>query len=255
MEHQIGDSLVVQVAYLASRTRDITLDGSANTSRTYTASYLNATAVPASFFTGSTQPNSVTNVLLGANVPNPFYIGNLGGLSTSDPVYYNLLTKSSYVNSKTIQLANLVRPYPQLAALRLYKSIGGSQFQEFQLNLSKRISNGLVASASYQKNYQKDRDYFENPFDVRPSLESSLLSPPWRFTSSWVYSLPFGRGMRFATSGWQSAAFGGFQFSGLYETNPGTLLAFASNGLGFWSGECLLHRRSQQYPTQKADLQ
>jgi hypothetical protein len=236
MEHQIGDSLVVQIAYVASRTRNITLDGSANSTRTYTAGYLNATAVPAPFFAGGTQPNSATNSLLGANVPNPFYIGNLGSLSTSDPVYYNLLTKSSYVNSKTIQLANLVRPNPQLAALRLYKSIGGSQFQEFQANMSKRISNGLVANASYQKNYQKDRDYFENPFDVHPSLESSLQSPPWRFTASWVYSLPFGRNMRFATSGWQSAVFGGFQFSGSYETNPGTLLTFAANGSGSGQG-------------------
>ncbi len=236
MEHQIGSSLVVQVAYVASRTRNITLDGSANTTRTYTAGYLNATAVPASFFTGGIQPNSATNSLLGANVPNPFYIGNLGSLATSDPVYYNLLTKSSYVNSKTIQLANLVRPYPQLAALRLYNSIGGSQFQEFQANASKRISNGLIANASYQKNYQKDRDYFQNPFDVTPSLESSLQSPPWRFTASWVYSLPFGRNMRFANSGWQSAVFGGFQFSGSYEANPGTLLTFASNGSGSGQG-------------------
>jgi hypothetical protein len=38
--------------------------------------------------------------------------------------------------------------------------------------------------------------------------------------------------MRFATSGWRSAVFGGFQFSGSYETNPGTLLTFAANGSG-----------------------
>jgi hypothetical protein len=236
VEHQIGSSTVVQFAYVASRTTKITLDGNANSARTYTAGYINATSVPKSFFAGGTQPNSAMNSILSTNVPNPFYIANLSSLAMSDPMYYNVLSKSSYINSKTIQIANLVRAYPQMATLRLYNSIGGSQFQEFQANLSKRVSNGLIANFAYQKNYQKDRDYFENTFDTHPSLESSLQSPPWRITSSWVYTLPFGRGMKFATDGWKSAVFGGFRFSGSFEASPGTLLTFAANGSGAGQG-------------------
>jgi hypothetical protein len=117
-----------------------------------------------------------------------------------------------------------------MSALRLYKSNGTSQFQEFQANLSKRMADGLVANFSYQKNYQMDRDFYENQFDSRPSLESSLISPPWRITSTWVYMLPLGRSRRFARDGWKSALFGGFQLSGSFEANPGTLLTFAGNG-------------------------
>jgi len=236
LEHQFTDSTVVQVAYVGSRTTNITLDGNQNNTRTFTAGYLTATAVPSKFYAGGNQPNSASNSLLSANVPNPFYIGNLASLQISDPLYYNLLTKSSYATSKTIQIANLVRPFPQLAALRLYKSNGTSQFQELQVNVSKRLSRGLVANVAYQRNYQKDRDYYENPFDARPSIESSVMSPPWRLTASWVYTLPFGSGQPFAKDGWKRTLFGGFRLSGSFETNPGALLTFASNGSGAGAG-------------------
>jgi len=230
VEHQFGRSTVVQLAYVASRTTNITLDGNANNTRSNSSGFLTATAVPGSFYAGGIQPNSAGNNLLSGRVANPFYLANLSSLQVSDPVYYNLLSKSTYITSPTIQVANLVRAYPQLNALRLYESVGTSQFQEFQANVSKRMSKGLVANVAYQKNLQKDRDYYENQFDTRPSLESSLISPPWRITASWVYTLPFGRTQRFARGGWESALFGGFQLSGSFEANPGTLLTFSGNG-------------------------
>lgn len=230
VEHQIGRSMVVQVAYVGSRTTHITLDGNLNNTRTYASGYETATAVPGSFYTGGSQPNSANNNMLGTSITNPFYIANLSGLQASDPVYYNVLSKSSYVNSPTITIANLVKSYPQLNTLRFYPSVGTSQFQELQANLSKRISNGLITNFAYQKNFQYDRDYYEYLYSTHPSLESTLLSPPWRVTATWVYTLPFGLTQRFARSGLMSTVFGGFKFSGSWEANPGTLLTFTGNG-------------------------
>ncbi len=232
IEHQFGRTLMVQAAYVGSRTTNITLDGNANNTRSYSEGYEIATAVPGSFYIGGNQPNSASNNLLGSSVPNPFYIANLSGLQASDPVYYNILSKSSYVTSKTITVANLVKSNPQLSALRLYPSDGTSQFQEFQANVSKRIGNGLVANFAYQKNLQYDRDFYQYPYDTHPSLESTLITPPWRVTATWVYTLPFGRTQAFARSGVMSAILGGFKLSGSWETNPGTLLTFAGNGSG-----------------------
>jgi hypothetical protein len=230
LEHQIGRSMVVQVAYVGSRTTNITLDGNSNSTRTYSAGFMTATAIPGSFSIGGNQPNFASNSLLGSKVPNPFYLPNLTGIQASNPVLYNLLSKSSYITASTISVANLVRPFSQMNALRLYKSNGTSQFQELQVNMSKRLSGGLVANLAYQKNYQLDRDFYENTFDPGPSLESSLISPPWRLTATWVYTLPFGRRQHFARDGWTSTAFGGFKLSGSFEANPGTLLTFAGNG-------------------------
>jgi len=83
---------------------------------------------------------------------------------------------------------------------------------------------------AYQKNLQLDRDFYENQFDTRPNLESSLISPPWRLTASWVYTLPFGRGQSLAKSGVMAAIVGGYKLSGSWETNPGTLVTFSGNG-------------------------
>ena len=226
VDHQIGRSTAIQVAYLASRTTDITLDGGADNTNTHTVGYQLATAVPGQYFTGGTQPNTAMNSLLSSTVANPFYIGNLSSLATSNPAYYNILSKSSYVTSTTIQVANLLRPYPQMAALRFYHSNGSSQFQEGTATISQRLSGGLVANASFQKNYQKDRDYYANTFDPYPSLESSNNSTPWRMTASGVYTLPFGRGRRWAREGWKGLIAGGFVLSGSFEAQPGYLLTF-----------------------------
>jgi hypothetical protein len=257
LEHQFGRTTMIQVAYVGSRTTNITLDGNGNNTHTDSSGYINATATPASYFTGGTEPNNAVGSVLGTKVPNPFYIGNFGSLQQSDPAYYSILSKSSYVTSPTITIANLVRPYPQMANLDLYKSIGTSQFQEFQANVSKRMGSGLVLNVFYQKNLQKDRDYFYNPFDTHPSVESSLISPPWRITSTWVYTLPFGRTQRFARDGWMSTAFGGFQFSGSFEANPGTLLTFTGNASSSGNGDLfyigdpnnIRIRRTVQYNT------
>ncbi len=230
VEHQIGRSLVVQVAYVGSRTTDITLDGNQNNTRTYASGYETATAVPSSFYTGGSQPNSANNNMLNTSITNPFYIANLSGLQVSDPVYYNVLSKSSYITSPKITIANLVKSNPQLSTLRFYPSVGTSQFQEFQVNLSKRISNGLVANFAYQKNLQYDRDFYQYLYDTHPSRESTLLSPPWRATATWVYTFPFGPGQRFSRSGVKGTLLGGFKLSGSWETNPGTLLTFTGNG-------------------------
>jgi hypothetical protein len=234
LEHQFGASTMIQVAYVSSLTSHITLDADRNDTHSLSSGFIRATAVPAKFFTGGTQPNSATNALLSSTVPNPFYLKNpsMISLKTSNPVYYNLLSKSGYLNDPNIQIANLVRPYPQLRQLDLYESIGTSRFHEFQANFSHR-SRGLITNVSFQKNYQKDRDYFENTFDTTPSLESSWRSSaPWRITGSWVYTLPFGRGQKYAQNGLGSALFGGFRLSGSFEASPGRLLTFSSNGSG-----------------------
>jgi hypothetical protein len=227
VEHQFGATTLVQVAYVGSLTTDITLDGNANGTRTNTSTpSINSTSAPASFFTGGLSPNNVINSALNQTIANPFYVNNFTSLAGSDPALYNQLTKSSYSTSSTIKLANLVRPYPQISGLQLYQFNGTSQFQELQVNAFKRVSNGLTGTVSFQKNYQKDRDYYQNSFDTHPSLESSNLSAPWRFTASTVYRLPWGRGQRWLQHGWKDAVLGGYVLAVTAELQPGPLLTF-----------------------------
>jgi hypothetical protein len=229
VEHQFGASTVLQLAYVGSWTTNITLDANSNSDNSGSVGAPNSAPIPASLFTGGQQPNSAGNTLLSSTVPNPYYIGNFSSLATSDPIEYNLLSKSTYNTSKTISVANLVRPYSQMAGLNIYTAIGQSNFQEFQANLGKRLSNGLVANVAFQKNYQKDRDFFNNQFDVSPSWESSNLSTPWRLTASGVYNLPFGRtNGKWLESGWGNALAGGWKIAATFELQPGNLLTFSN---------------------------
>jgi hypothetical protein len=106
--------------------------------------------------------------------------------------------------------------------------IGQSHFQELQITAVKRLSQGVLFTVAFQKNYQYDRDYFANPFDTAMSWEPSNTSLPSRLTVEGLYELPFGRNKKWANSGLMSAIFGGFRVNATYELNNGTLLEWGN---------------------------
>ena len=220
-QFQLGSSMMLDVSYAIAHTYDL----QATKGFTYT---------PASFYAGGQQPNTAPNALLSTKVNNPFYIGNFGSLANSNPTVYSLMSLNSYFTQTQIPLASLVHAYPQMNGLALNQSLGESNFQEALITLTRRYSAGLTLMASLQINDQHDRDYFANAFDTKPSWEPSNYSQPTRFTFEGVYDLPFGRGRKWASSGWESKAFGGFQLSGSWEAQPGVLVNF---GNAFYVGD------------------
>jgi hypothetical protein len=227
VQHQFGQATVVELAWAGSLTADITLD--ADNAQTGSVGAQKFANVPASFYAGGTQPNHAGITLLSDTLTNPFAIGNFGALSGANPVQYNLLTHSTYFTTPTISIANLVKSYPQMSGLTIFRSTGESKFQSFQLTVTRRLAKGLSFVGALQINDQHDRDYFANPFDTSPSWESTNLSRPYRGTALGVYDLPFGRNHRWANTGWKSAVFGGFRMSGTYEIQPGALLTFPNS--------------------------
>lgn len=213
MQHQFGASTLVEVAYLGQVATKLPLS-------------VPASSLPASLYTGGTQPNTAMNTLLSSKVPNPFAIGNFGGIASSNPAAYQLMAHNSYFTSSTITVANLVKNNPQMSGLSLWRNTGEMKFQEVQVNATKRYSSGLTFITGLQLNDQHDRDYYANPFDPSPSWESSNNSTPYRVTAQAIYELPFGAGRTWVTSGWESKVFGGFQLAGTYERQSGWLITF-----------------------------
>jgi hypothetical protein len=227
LQHQFGQATVVEVAWAGSLTTHITLD--ANNAQTGSVGAQKFANVPGSFYSGGMEPNYLGNLALSQSVPNPFALGNFGALAASNPVQYNLLAHSTYFQSSTISIANLVKTYPQMTALTLFRSTGESTFQSIQATVTRRLSKSLSFVGALQINFQKDRDYFPNPFDTSPSWESSNLSRPYRGTVRGIYDLPFGRDHTWANTGWKAALFGGLRMSGTYEIQPGALLTFPNS--------------------------
>jgi hypothetical protein len=217
VQHQFGPSTMVEVAWTGALTTNLDLSQPQD-------------PIPAGFYSAGLQPNTAMNTLLGSTITNPFNLANFAGVASSDPAAYGLMSRSGYFTSTTDSVANLVRAYPQMSGsgFTIHKSMAESKFEELQVNANRRFSRGLTLMAGFQVNHDLDRDYYNNSFDPSPSWEGSNNAMPVRFTSEWVYELPFGRGRALANSGLASAILGGFQLGGIYEAQPGSLITFGN---------------------------
>lgn len=78
---------------------------------------------------------------LGTQITNPFNIANFSGLASTNPAAYNLIASRSYYTAARTNLSNVLRAYPQMGGLSLWRSIGLSHFNEFQANLIHRYAH------------------------------------------------------------------------------------------------------------------
>jgi Carboxypeptidase regulatory-like domain len=230
VQRQFGSSLLVDVSWIGSWSSHMSnfSSGLVNAGGGNNTQNQNLAPVPASFFTGGTEPNIANNKLLATQVTNPFNIANYAALQSGNPAAYNQMSHSGTFTNATTAVSNLVRPYPFMSGLSEVNPIGQSHFQELLVTVTKRMSHGLDFSVAYQKNHQYDRDYFANAFDTAMSWEPSNTSLPYRLTAEALYELPFGRGKMWANSGLASEIFGGFRVNATYELNPGTLLEWGN---------------------------
>jgi hypothetical protein len=221
IQYQLTNSMVLDVSYNIGYTSNLQVTK-------------NFSFTPASFYASGNQPNTAPNAVMNSQITNPFALANFSGVASSNPAAYNRMALNSYFTSQKTSVANLVRAYPQMGGLSLNQALGQTHFQEALVTLTRRYSRGLTVMASLQFNHQYDRDYFANNYDDLPSWEITQYSQPVRFTAEGVWDLPLGRGKAWATSGWKSALFSGFQLSVSYEAQPGIPVNF---GNAFFIGD------------------
>lgn len=190
---------------------------------------------------GVTDGGTILNAVLAANnflsatVPNPFR-----GLVPTDGT----------LNSSTIARRRLLTAYPQFQDLIVTGYDGSSDYRSLQLQLTKRLSQGLSLNSSYTYAHDREKIRRLNPQDEDLTDAISTASRPHRFTFSGTYELPFGRGKEFFSS-WNpvvDAVFGGWQFNAVYEWQSGEPLVLQNN---FYNGDVtqlknLLGQRDEQ---------
>ena len=212
---QLGGSTMVDISFNIARTSNILIGK-------------NSTFTPSSFYTGGQQTNSATATLLNTLVSNPFNISNFSGLASSNPAAYSVISHSTYYTGSTMSVGSLIRAYPQMGGFTENEPLGKSDFQEVLFHVTHRWSHGLSLMGSFEVNDQHDADYFNNAYDPTPSFEQSNNSLPTRLTVEEVWALPFGRGNKWASKGWENALFGGFKINSSYEAQPGSLITFGN---------------------------
>jgi hypothetical protein len=137
-------------------------------------------------------------------------------------------------------------PFPQYNSVNdIWGGIGNSSYNALQIIANQRATNSLTLQVAYI--WSKEIDNVVGTNGARTAynnrLERSLGSIDRKhiITSSGVWTLPFGKGHRFATTGIASAIFGGFDISSIFTLSSGAPLAITSTSCNtpFTGGLCV----------------
>jgi len=162
---------------------------------------------------------AVQRSLPGNLVLDVAYVGN-HGVRTPSQVNLNA--------GEIIGAGDKGRPqYPRTAASTLSFQGFSSLYNALQMKLDRRFSRGFSLTTSFT--YSKAMDFQTGDdggllfyVDLRRNYARADFDRTFSYVQSFLYELPFGRGKQFATSGFLSKVFGGWQTGGIMNLRSGT---------------------------------
>jgi hypothetical protein len=209
-------------------TRDMVIDVSYNGSWASVPFTKNLSYLPAQYWNFADARSSTTDAAMTAAVPNPFNAALLS-MQTSNPTLYNYLSTVSWFSSKTLQVQQLLRAYPN-AGSGLSEADGftaKSVYNDVELLFRKRFALGFQSSVAYT--HQAARQQWQpNQFDPALSWELSPNARPNRLVWTTVWELPFGRGRQWLTHGPLQHIVGGWQLSWITQYQTGSLISWGN---------------------------
>lgn len=135
------------------------------------------------------------------------------------------------------------RPYPRYPDVFYVTNGVGHQYNGLTVEAMRQMAKGLYFQASWtwaRDRYDLDYNWGfadnaftpENPFDRRREIGPAQEIPKFRYSSNWIYQLPFGRGRYFASGASRllNLVVGGWEMSGVYSAQTGQYLT------PLWSG-------------------
>jgi hypothetical protein len=225
LQRQIGEKLAIDASY--------------NGAYTKIGVYQSINALPQQYWATGNVRNQALDDDLNRNLPNPFHIGNLASLQTSDPAAYRYLTTQGFFTGTNIRKNNLLRPYPNMGTANLFglrpgvdykDSRGANIYHDLQLQVDRRFSGGFQTVAMYTYAYGRESDYYHNQFDTAPTFRPQDSIRPHRFVWSAIYQLPFGKGRTWVKDGPLQHIIGGWQTSWIYQYQTGATTNWGSGG-------------------------
>jgi hypothetical protein len=176
--------------------------------------------LPAQYWNFADARSSTTDTAMTAAVPNPFYAA-LASMQASNPTLYNYVSTVSWFTSKTVQVQQLLRAYPN----------AGGALQEADGFTAKSVYNdgrtAISGSASRRASSPRWRtparpsrqQWQANQFDPALEWELNPNTRPNRLVWTTVWELPFGRGRQWLTHGPLQHVVGGWQLSWIYSVS------------------------------------
>ncbi|MFN7928627.1 MAG: TonB-dependent receptor [Blastocatellia bacterium] len=212
LQRQIGNVMVLEVAYLGSYSDNIQVSRRLD-------------ALPGKYWATGLIRNNAVNTDLSTSFTNPFNIANFASLATSNPTLYADMQSNGFFTGTTISKAQLLRPYPNINNLVNGRDPGGkNKYHHLEVTATKRFSQGMAFQASYQWASNLAGTRRENEFDENLVWEPNNNAAPHNLNLNFIYEFPFGKGRKYlANNKWLNAVVGGWQIGGIYNKQSGRI--------------------------------
>jgi TonB-dependent Receptor Plug Domain len=166
-----------------------------------------------------------------ATAAHKFDIGRLN-YENVDQVPYSLAKQAAIAQGTTNPNTSGLLPYPNFASVQaINPRWGNSIYNSLQLKLEQRVRWGLSYLLSYtwakyidngSESYNSlGGDWITDIYNPRLDRAESTAEIPQRFVASYVWDIPFGRGLQHNMSRTLDAIAGGWQISGIATLQDG----------------------------------
>ena len=151
--------------------------------------------------------------------------------TVTNPFYGYITNPSSSLSLKTVQYAQLLRPYPQFTALnQVVAPVGYSIYDALEVKVARRFSTGFAILFNWTHSKSLDNvgenTSIGNCFNCDRSI--SYLDTPNTANLSIRYELPFGTGKKMLSHGLAAKVFGNWAVAGIYSYASGFPVAVSS---------------------------
>jgi hypothetical protein len=181
-------------------------------------------------YTGNNWTNATFLGFLARNNPDPYgFLPTTGNNATA-----RLIGNSTFRDNMLAAglPANFWQVNPDLiGGANIVGNGGATRYNSLQLELRKRLSNGLQVQTSYVYGPTWTTSRYSLRTERRRTLDSGDEGTVYHaFRANWVYELPFGQGRRFAggVGPWMNRLVGGWSLDGIARIQSGTTLDFGN---------------------------
>ena len=192
------------------------------------------------YFQGLNASRATDETAYGSTFRNPAWTAHLGYHEPDPDDAANDLHANPTFRANAIAAGlapNFFEMNPSVAAANVTRSAASSRYDSMQLEMRRRLAQGLLLSA----NYTYARRYETALQSVRlDRVRLNATRVPHSFKMNWLYEIPFGQGRRFGSSsnGVVNAILGDWEFSGTgrlqtqqYTTSDGALFGMTHDEL------------------------
>jgi hypothetical protein len=177
----------------------------------------------ASKYTGSNWTNTTFLGFLARYQPNP---GGFASTNTTNGLIGNSTFRQNLLTAGFP--ANLFIANPdKVGGAFVRGNGGGTRYDSLQVELRRRLSNGLLIEGNYVLGKQQNRTRYSFRTDRDWTLDDG---PRHAVKMNWIYELPFGRGRQFGSNvnGFWDRVIGGWEFDGGGRVQSGLILSFGN---------------------------